>query len=123
MAKLKYRKIGHLGLQSGKIIRLLGERAGKESRLRLLDFIIGDNYNRYLSKKVIMIRFALKRASVSRLGIRTYAQTLKVFLVLGAATKEFVGDVIKIPGRFNEIEGLQDSKKIEQPSMGADVFH
>lgn len=72
---------------------------------------------------MIMIRFALKRASVSRLGIRAHAQTLKVFIVLGAATKEFVGDVIKIQGRFNEIEGLEDSRKIEQSSLGADVFH
>lgn len=94
--------------------RLLGERAGKESRLRLLDFIVGDNYNRYLSKKVLMIRFALKRASVSRLGIRAHVQTLKVFIVLGAAAKEFVGDIIKIQGRFNEIEGLKDSRKNKQ---------
>lgn len=72
---------------------------------------------------MIMIRFALKRASVSRLGIRTHSKTLKVFIVLGAATKEFVGNVIRIQGKFNEIEGLKDSRKIEQSSLGADVFH
>lgn len=64
------------------IVRLLNEKAEKEGRLRLSDFIIGDNYHRYLSKKVIMIRFVFKRVSVYRLGIRAHAQTMEVLMVL-----------------------------------------
>lgn len=56
--------------------------------MRLLDFIIGYSYHRRLSKKVIMIRFVLKRVSVYILGISVHGAR--------GDTKEFEGDIIKI---------------------------
>lgn len=45
--------------------------------MRLLDFIIGDKYQRYLSKRVIMILFVLKRVLVYRLGVRALLRLWK----------------------------------------------
>lgn len=43
---------------------------------------------------------------------------MEVFVVLGADTKEFAGDVIKIKEKLMRLRQLKDSK-IEQSNLGA----